>query len=449
MRILEKDYRYLLLNLIPRRRLSLDRRKQIDSAIAGGSPEEIRLASVLALEDLCLQGYFERREAIRQNGQVSVVYARRNGNYHVRVVMPADEWRRASLHGTDEAPPVEETLAGSYAEPPLDIIPDLIKSLSINGNGHSTLERLISVMTLLPEWLHFAAGRLVLVEERLNVHRDSPSPNVRLAAEKNITATRAYERCRYAGRVQYLDGAVAVREGLGPPEGLDAVRGFAGYTVALAPVSPLGEFWGVLDLWTDESVAAEDVRERVELALATVSSVIENVIRLEDLTSIDKLTGVFNRHFYDTQVRIEIERATRSGSDLTMLVVDIDDFKRINDSMGHRKGDEALAMVASLIKNNLRKIDTPFRYGGEEFVVLLPGTAETEAIHTAERLRMVISENRDVTDTEGRPITMTVSIGAAVFPAHARTEAELFSKADTALYRAKSTGKNRVEFHRD
>ena len=130
-----------------------------------------------------------------------------------------------------------------------------------------------------------------------------------------------------------------------------------------------------------------------------------------------------------------------------MLLLDIDDFKTINDTMGHKKGDEALALVADLIKENLRKIDLPFRYGGEEFVILLPGTSEMEAIHTAERLRKVISEYDRFIDEDSHPYRLSVSIGAAVFPDHARTEEELFSRADSALYTAKRKGKNRVEFY--
>ena len=132
-----------------------------------------------------------------------------------------------------------------------------------------------------------------------------------------------------------------------------------------------------------------------------------------------------------------------------MLVMDLDDFKRINDTYGHLKGDEALRVVADLVKGNLRKIDLPFRYGGEEFVILLPGTADVEAIHTAERLRLVVDEFQKFKDIDGNVIRLSVSIGAAVFPDHARTKDELFAKADAALLRAKGAGKNRVEFHTD
>ena len=456
MRSFEKDYKYLLLNLIPRRRLSVDRRRQIDRAIAGGSPEEIRQVSVLALEDLCKEGYFRRTDAVRENGHVSLTYLRRHGNYHLRVVLPIDEWRSA---GGASAPITEPPSRPPVIEPApivalpaggttVDIVPDLIRSLSINGETQSILDRLESIMAVLPEWFQFADGKLVLSEERLNAHGEPPSENVRVLPEGQLADVPGYDRCRRSGQVELVDGVTAIQLGVRPPQQLQSPRGFTAFTVALVPILPLGEFWGVLVLWISGDLDASG-RDRVDLARAAVSKVIENVLRLENLTSVDKLTGVYNRHFYDLQVRIEIERATRSGTELTMLVVDIDDFKQINDTMGHRKGDEALALVADLIRSNLRKIDLPFRYGGEEFVILLPGTGSTEAIHTAERLRLVVSESRDVADRVGEPVNLTVSIGAAVFPGHARSEEELFAKADAALYRAKSTGKNRVEFHRE
>ena len=451
MRIREKDYKYLLLNLIPRHRLSVDRRRQIDRAIAGGVPEEIRHVAIRALEDLCQGEYFTRGEAVAAEGQLAVTYRRPSGSYHLRVLAPASEWEdQRPVTETPQAP-VQESPAPPQvaASDPLavEIIPDLLRSLSINGEGDSTLARLDAIMAVLPEWLSFVAGRLVLVEERLNGHRETPSPNVRLAAERVLLQAPAYDQSRRSGRVDYVDGVAAATLGLEPPPEVDEAQ-LAEYTVAIAPISPLGQFWGALDIWvrgSDEST----MRDRVDLASGTVSKIIENVVKLENLTSVDKLTGIYNRGFYDVQVRIEIERATRQGTELTMLIVDIDDFKKINDSMGHRKGDEGLAIVAELMRHNLRKIDLPFRYGGEEFVILLPGTGKAEAIHTAERLRMVVAESEALRDFDDKPVALRVSIGAAVFPVNARSEEELFSKADSALYKAKSSGKNRVEFYNE
>ena len=209
----------------------------------------------------------------------------------------------------------------------------------------------------------------------------------------------------------------------------------------------MGKFRGILEIWKEKDAVDDPLPKHIRLAANLVEQMIENSIRFENLTSVDKLTRIYNRRFYDTQIGIEIERATRTGTKLSLLVMDVDDFKRINDTYGHQKGDEALTVVADLVKANLRKIDLPFRYGGEEFVILLPGTSDVEAIHTAERLRLVVDEHEKFKDSHENAIPLTVSSGAAVFPDHARTKDEWFAKADTALMRAKSTGKNRVEFH--
>jgi diguanylate cyclase (GGDEF)-like protein len=153
---------------------------------------------------------------------------------------------------------------------------------------------------------------------------------------------------------------------------------------------------------------------------------------------------VYNRQFLDRQLPVEIERAMRSGSALSMLVIDVDDFKRINDELGHKKGDEALVAITDIIRRNLRKVDMPFRYGGEEIVILLPGTPEFEALHTAERLRRVVSQYRGFKDAFGKVRDLSVSVGVAVYPDTARGGEQLFSQADEAMYRAKQRGKNQV-----
>jgi diguanylate cyclase (GGDEF)-like protein len=187
---------------------------------------------------------------------------------------------------------------------------------------------------------------------------------------------------------------------------------------------------------------------RLEAATHLVRQAVEFSAQIETITSIDALTQIYNRHFYDSQVSVEIERAMRSGNEVSMLVIDIDDFKRVNDELGHKKGDEALTAIAELIRDNLRKVDLPFRYGGEEFVILLPGTSEFESVHTAERLRRVIAEYAGFTDHLGRSRRITVSVGVSVYPEVATNADELFDQADQAMYRAKELGKNRVVLYK-
>jgi len=225
----------------------------------------------------------------------------------------------------------------------------------------------------------------------------------------------------------------------GPPEGAASWS-----MLGVAPIYALGKVVGALRCYFGAGLSRETMERRMETAASVVRNVIEFTHHFENLTSIDGLTEVYNRQFFDRQLPVEIERATRSGASLSMLVLDIDDFKRVNDELGHKKGDEALVAVAEIVRRNLRKVDLAFRYGGEEFVILLPGTPEFEAVHTAERLRRVIQQYNGFRDHRGAMRTLTVSVGVAVYPDTARTADDLFIQADEAMYRAKQRGKNQV-----
>ena len=440
MRILEKNYEYLLLNLIPQHRLGVERRRSLETAIRSGETGLMRRAAIAALEDLCEAGYYERARVDSLGDRITATYTRRGGHYQIQIDVPAREWRRRNGPGpstpaAEPSPGIDTTFA---------ILPDIIRSLSIDSRLESTLERLQGIVTALPQWLGVEAGRLLVAEERLG-HEEELRGVVTTLPERAVLAKGLYARCHRSQQPEILGAAAARALGVAEPGGSGALRD--DFRVAAVPVFSAGEFWGILELWIDRSMPERDVRARIDAARGMVEQTITNASRLENLTSVDKLTGVYNRNHYEAQVQIEIERATRSKSKLSMLVLDIDDFKKINDTHGHRTGDEALTLVAKLVKKNLRKIDLAFRYGGEEFVVLLPGTSQVEANHTAERLRSVIAETESLRDEDGARISLRVSIGAAVFPEHATSEGELFARADSALYRAKRMGKNRVEFY--
>jgi diguanylate cyclase (GGDEF)-like protein len=161
--------------------------------------------------------------------------------------------------------------------------------------------------------------------------------------------------------------------------------------------------------------------------------------KLERLATIDDLTGLGNRRAYLQAIEAELKRAERSAAPLAFIEMDLDHFKKLNDECGHDAGDRALAAVGRLIRHQLRKQDQAFRTGGEEFVLLLPDTAEEEAKNTAERLRVAIEE------LPGLPRRVTASFGCAVLAAGSTSTSDrLFAVADAALYRAKTGGRNRV-----
>jgi diguanylate cyclase (GGDEF)-like protein len=167
---------------------------------------------------------------------------------------------------------------------------------------------------------------------------------------------------------------------------------------------------------------------------------------LEKLIFLDKLTGLYNRAYFDDQIEREIERANRSGSSVALLMADLDHFKRVNDTFGHQVGDQVLSHFGSIIRANIRQIDVAARYGGEEFAILLPSTTRSRADLTAERLRRVVFESkleRVAPALSGTRIS--VSVGVALYPDDAGTAKQLIDRADrVALYAAKKRGRNRV-----
>lgn len=160
--------------------------------------------------------------------------------------------------------------------------------------------------------------------------------------------------------------------------------------------------------------------------------------RLETRASTDCLTKVFNRGFFEERLGLELAWARRTGSPLSILLADIDDFKSYNDTFGHPAGDEVLATAAALLREAVRDCDLVARYGGEEFVVILPNTDCDMALTVAERVRRAV-ENYPFANR-----AVTVSIGVACFPLHGSDAVSLVVRADEALYRAKGAGKNRV-----
>jgi len=175
--------------------------------------------------------------------------------------------------------------------------------------------------------------------------------------------------------------------------------------------------------------------------------VIENVQLYEktkEFSIRDDLTGLFNRRWFNQKIIEEFKRAERFNHPLSVLMIDIDFFKHYNDNHGHSTGDIALKKVAEILIKNVREVDSVVRFGGEEFVIILPRTSMEEAHMTAEKLRKKIEDAgipHERTQPDGK---FTISIGYTSYPEKARSIEELINQADEALYIAKRTGRNRV-----
>lgn len=160
----------------------------------------------------------------------------------------------------------------------------------------------------------------------------------------------------------------------------------------------------------------------------------------ERLAMIDGLTGIFNRRYMDIILKKEFNRCDRYGKSLSVCILDIDDFKAINDTLGHQFGDEVLRALSTLIKDTIREEDVACRYGGEEFLIILPETDAAGALTLAERAHAALKES-PLFQKSG----VTFSAGVATYPSSAGDVATLVMAADRALYQAKFLGKDRVE----
>ncbi len=165
---------------------------------------------------------------------------------------------------------------------------------------------------------------------------------------------------------------------------------------------------------------------------------------LEHQATRDSKTGLFNARHFELALERELERAKLARTPLTVLLADLDLLREINNTHGHLAGDAVLRGVGDLLREQLRSQDVPARFGGEEFAVLLPATSPSEALEIAERLRSAMAAGRFPSETAGKDLQATISIGVASYPEHGSTPVRLIHQADLAVYRAKLQGRNRV-----
>ncbi len=252
-------------------------------------------------------------------------------------------------------------------------------------------------------------------------------------------------------------------------EGFDFVLGKHEHQARFLPIDDKGKrnvggMWLLIDI-------EDDIADSYKITLITsgISSVLGAILfviffrlvngieselekherALRHIATNDGLTGIYNRRSFDSIITNEFDRAKRYDRELTLLIIDIDHFKRVNDSFGHIAGDTVLRKIAEKLTGQLRTNDHLARYGGEEFAIILPETPLNIAHLVAERIRTSAGE-RDYKIDSGCSTPINLSIGISSFPTQAKTVEELILQADSALYKAKETGRNRVcDFHQD
>jgi diguanylate cyclase (GGDEF)-like protein len=235
-------------------------------------------------------------------------------------------------------------------------------------------------------------------------------------------------------QASFFNNPLAVREGI--------------RSLICIPLVTKGVIHGVLYL--DDFVPRTFDKERMKLisVLASFAAMaIENAtlhLETRQMAITDVLTGLYNRRYFEEVLSQEIVRSERYGLVCCLLVIDIDDFKKFNDSFGHPLGDRILASIGSTISKILRSVDFAFRYGGEEFAVLLPETNLKNARDVAERIRQQVIEDTRTMLRSAEKKPLTISTGIASYPGDAASGAALFDVADNLLYKVKVSGKNHI-----
>jgi diguanylate cyclase (GGDEF)-like protein len=241
----------------------------------------------------------------------------------------------------------------------------------------------------------------------------------------------------------FLTGAPVVENHIEQPPAAAPLCREAKAELAL-PLVALGSSVGVLVLDSEkEGVFDPNDLQPLESVADICAGAILNARYFEQVRQLayrDGLTGVFNRRYFETRILEEIARAGRYESDVSVLMIDIDQFKQLNDEFGHLLGDEVLRRMSALFTQHLRKSDIVCRYGGDEFAVLLPEMNSEVAVAVAEKLRKLAH----LCEFAGVPRPVTLSIGAASVPANGSTRDQVIRAADSALYAAKQSGRNRV-----
>ena len=250
---------------------------------------------------------------------------------------------------------------------------------------------------------------------------------------RNVTALLVSGLLVAVGLIAYLLGLLIVR----PLDRLrEAAAGVAAGDFAVdLPVMGGGEVGYLTEVFNNMVARLREGRQQLDSINETLRAKNEE---LERLSITDSLTGLHNRRHLMDRLASEVSRARRHGHGFSLLMVDVDHFKRYNDAHGHMAGDEVLVRLAKVLRESTREVDCAARYGGEEFLVLLPETSMEAAVEIAERIRTKLGEERLA---GGR---VTVSIGVAAFPEFGESAEAIIMSADAALYQAKREGRDRV-----
>ena len=302
-------------------------------------------------------------------------------------------------------------------------------------NSHIELESLAeATMKSLIEHLHADGGAILIVEKgELIIEATVGIKNInRLETNKHILMT---DKIEIRQIIEYSDESLIETD----------VENDRPLFYIVEPIAYKDTLLGVIVLFCSTRFALDSI-SKLDIFRNGITLAFRNAIthrQIQSFAALDFLTGVYNRRFGSIRLREEYERSKRSDIPISILMLDVDLFKVVNDTYGHLVGDRILVNLAKVVTDAIRQCDVLLRYGGEEFICVLPGTDEEEATLVAERIRdLVMNSSISFNDKE---IKVTVSIGIASLPNSKITNVEkMIYNADKAMYRAKEMGRNRV-----
>ena len=336
-------------------------------------------------------------------------------------------------------------------------IEDLETLLEINKAIFSTMETkeiLYLIVKKISEIMQVTRCSIILIDRKMNIghilstYEDPDLGTLSIDLKKYPEIARAMEDEKTV-LIQDVGADPIVREVR------DNLISIGIRSIMVIPIHYSEKAIGALYLRTSRKEKKFSEKEiKVSQIIASMTAVALNNARLfniikeekdllEKMAVTDDMTRLYNHRFFVRRLKEEYKRAERHGTNLACIMVDIDNFKNVNDTYGHQAGDVVLQEIARVIKKCVRETDVVARYGGEEFAVILPHTGNEAAVNLADRIRNAIKKKR--LDSLGSDVFVTVSIGVSTYPhPEVNNMDDLIRKADDGLYQAKSQGKDRV-----
>ncbi len=430
MRKREIDFRELLERILPLEALPQVDRQQVERALRSGIAEQLQMAALYALERLEQRG-LASHVAPPTEGPPQLRWQLRDRLDVISLGLPGPQGREGILAVPRASLPAQAQAGLDQVRRLLRLDEALLAADPRSGQArHGLLEHLDH------------AGR-----ELLGAHEVRFVGTGDDGGAEPLAPTLAEEARRRPDVILYCPDTLKC-----PPLMLEGQRRRVRSVVVLAVPSSAGPPLGVLEvLGREPDRFPPDALALVALLADSCAGALGRAARIEKLVFIDPLTAVYNRSYFDLQVRNEMARAQRERESMALCIADIDDFKSFNTSYGYEAGNQVLVGVAQALRRGVRPFDTVARWGGEEFAILLTAPVHAhDVVAVSERLRAVVERlpvEVEGLDRRRHHVSVTVSVGVALFPDHALDAEDLWRAANQALLRAKRPPKNKGVFY--